>query len=401
MMANGRGRRTDSKPARGTRPANRRELILDAAEDLFYRNGFANVSMIEIGDAVEIGPSALYRHFGSKRELLATVVGDALDSTEKMLAASDPRPGQLAANIATEMLAHRSVGVLWRRESRNLAPDTRTAFQNQVRDIGSSLARMIITARPDVGPAEADLLGWCALGVATSISFHGLKLPDGEFARLLAGLVATVIGFDMPKLIESPTHDASRSTTMASGPSRREALLTAAARLFADQGFPNVGIEDIGAAVGIAGPSIYNHFESKADILVAIIDRGNAWLRMDMSRGLGRADGAVDGLRRLLGSYTDFAWEFPPVVHLLITEIVQLPAEQQRRMRAAQRDYIAEWVHLLQSVHPEWDPTSARIRVQAALNMINDIALMPHLHRYANLAPSLIDIGTNLLTERI
>ncbi len=120
-----------------------------------------------------------------------------------------------------------------------------------------------------------------------------------------------------------------------------------------------------------------------------------------MSRVLGRAEGPADGLRRLLGSYTDFAFEFPAVVHLLITEIVQLPADQQHRMRAAQHDYIAEWVYLVRSVHPDWDPTNARIRVHAALNMINDIALTPHLHRYQNLAPSLIDIGTHLLNEPI
>lgn len=398
-MTDQRAPGTGSKPERGTRPANRRELILVAAEDLFYRKGFANVGMSDIADAVAIGPSALYRHFGSKHELLATVVSNVLDSTEKMLAASEPRTGHLAANIATEMLEHRAVGVLWRRESRSLPTEIRTSIWNRIRDVGAQLARMIGVAR-EVGPAKAEFLAWCALGVASSVSFHALRLPDSQFGCLLAALVATVIGFDVPTLIESPTDGATRSATMLDGVSRREALLTAATTLFADHGFANVGVEDIGAAVGIAGPSVYNHFDTKADVLVAAMVRGDTWLRMDMSRALSRADAPVDGLRRLVGSYTDFAFEFPHLVQLLITEVVQLPAEEQQRIRRRQHEYIAEWVRLLRSVHPQLNATNARIRVQAALNMINDIALTPHLHRYHNLAPAVVDIGANLLNER-
>jgi AcrR family transcriptional regulator len=393
--------RSPTKPDRGTRPANRRDLILAAAEDLFYRNGFANVGMSDIAEAVATGPSALYRHFGSKNELLATVVNNVLDSTEKMLTASEPRTGQLAANIAVEMLEHRAVGVLWRRESRNLPTETRTAIRSRIRDVTAQLSRLIGAARPALGPAEADFLGWCALGAASSVSFHGLRVPDGQFASLLAALVAAVIGFDMPTLIDSLPDGVTRPTTLTSGVSRREALLTAAAKLFADHGFANVGIEDIGAAVGIAGPSVYHHFPTKADVLVAAMLRGDSWLQMDMSRVLGRADGPADGLQRLLRSYTDFSFEFPHLVQLLITEIVQLPAKDQHRMRARQHEYIAEWVQLLRSLHPQLNPTNARIRVQAALNMINDIALTPHLHRYQNLAPALVDIGAGLLTEGI
>ncbi|WP_439032597.1 TetR/AcrR family transcriptional regulator [Gordonia terrae] len=49
---------------------------------------------------------------------------------------------------------------------------------------------------------------------------------------------------------------------------RSEQIVRAATRLFQDTGYRNVGIEQIGAAVGLTGPAVYRHFPSKHDILV-------------------------------------------------------------------------------------------------------------------------------------
>src|SRR5258708_34199432 len=81
-MTAGPAERSVGRPARGTRPANRRQLIIAAAADLFSRKGYAAVGMGDVAEAVAIGPSALYRHFRGKRDLLAAVVGDALDSVD-------------------------------------------------------------------------------------------------------------------------------------------------------------------------------------------------------------------------------------------------------------------------------------------------------------------------------
>jgi AcrR family transcriptional regulator len=44
--------------------------------------------------------------------------------------------------------------------------------------------------------------------------------------------------------------------------------------MFAVRGFTSVSLDDIGAAVGIAGASIYNHFGSKLELLETAFDRG-------------------------------------------------------------------------------------------------------------------------------
>jgi AcrR family transcriptional regulator len=50
-----------------------------------------------------------------------------------------------------------------------------------------------------------------------------------------------------------------------------EAILGAALRLFADHGYQATTMDDIGAALGIKGPSLYNHVRSKQDLLVEIM----------------------------------------------------------------------------------------------------------------------------------
>ena len=101
--------------------------------------------------------------------------------------------------------------------------------------------------------------------------------------------------------------------------------------MFADEGYSNVGIEDIGTAVGIAGPSVYKHFETKADILIAAMMRGGEWLRVDLIRTLTHAASNADGLRRLLKSYCDLVLEQPALVYLVLTQTVELPIEEQHR----------------------------------------------------------------------
>ena len=54
--------------------------------------------------------------------------------------------------------------------------------------------------------------------------------------------------------------------------SRRLHIVSAAADLFAADGYPAAGMDQIGAAAGITGPAIYRHFDSKAAILAAVFD---------------------------------------------------------------------------------------------------------------------------------
>ena len=394
-MTAGPAERSVGRPARGTRPANRRQLIVAAAAELFSRKGYAGVGMGDVAEAVAIGPSALYRHFRSKQDLLAAVVGAALKTLDDAIAvAENDQSSDVAATVAAVVLRHRGAGVLWQREARQLSGADRAKFRAAVEQLASRFAALIRARRPGLGASEADLLAWSGLAVATSVSLHSLVLPEPEFSTLLGALIGTVLD----SAIQLPTSPPARSPMAGSlrTQSRREAILTEATKLFAAKGFAGVSTEDIGAAVGISGPSVYNHFAAKSDILVAAMLRGDEWLRMDMHRVFAAASDARDGLNRLLGSYCAFVVDNPHLVQVLVSEAEHLPEPQRHRTRAAQHAYIAEWVGLLRAVHPQWDAVRARIRVQAVQTMMNDIALTPSLRNRDGVDSALVSIGTEL-----
>ena len=65
-----------------------RDKILDAAEDLFARRGFAGIGMREVAEASGLGKSSLFHHFKSKAEMYAAVVGRILDHLDEQLTAA-------------------------------------------------------------------------------------------------------------------------------------------------------------------------------------------------------------------------------------------------------------------------------------------------------------------------
>jgi AcrR family transcriptional regulator len=62
------------------RRISRYEAILEAAEIEFYERSFDGVGVAAIGARAGITPSAIYRHFESKDEILATLFDRAIDA---------------------------------------------------------------------------------------------------------------------------------------------------------------------------------------------------------------------------------------------------------------------------------------------------------------------------------
>ena len=62
-----------------------REQIIEAADKLFYQQGFEATSFADIAKAVEISRGNFYHHFKSKDEILEAVIEYRLTNTQKML----------------------------------------------------------------------------------------------------------------------------------------------------------------------------------------------------------------------------------------------------------------------------------------------------------------------------
>lgn len=252
--------------------------------------------------------------------------------------------------------------------------------------VGQRFAGKIASAHPRLRPHAADLLAWAALAVLQSPAFHRVELPPADYCAEVAQLAARVISARLPE--EFTGEPLPRSPGGLLPCSRREALLAQAVALFAERTYAGVSIEDVAASLGIAGPSVYNHFPAKSDILVTALRRGSAFLSMQVADALATAEEPESALRTLIASYAGFAAGHPALIDLMISEARSLPEPDREAMVTAQRDYIAELVHLLRQVYPELSSASARVQIQAALMIANDVARTPHLRDQSGSTPA-------------
>ncbi|HEV7468515.1 MAG TPA: TetR/AcrR family transcriptional regulator [Pseudonocardia sp.] len=153
-------------------------------------------------------------------------------------------------------------------------------------------------------------------------------------------------------------------------PGRRERILAAAAELAARRGFHTVGMADIGAEAGIVGSGIYRHFDSKDAILIALLD--GVMSRLQAGAGEILTSGADDrtALSALIRDHIRVAIQDRTVLAVYHREIHNLPEDERRRLRRAQRHYIEEWVHVLAPLRRDLADGELRLAVHAAVGAI-------------------------------
>ncbi len=89
-----RKKRTAPMPGKTTR-----ERIVEAADQLFYRNGFEHTSFSEIATAVHISRGNFYHHFKTKDDILDAVIELRMSDTGKMLDGWDAEADDPAGRI--------------------------------------------------------------------------------------------------------------------------------------------------------------------------------------------------------------------------------------------------------------------------------------------------------------
>lgn len=159
---------------------------------------------------------------------------------------------------------------------------------------------------------------------------------------------------------------------------RREALLAAAARLFAERGYNGVSLEELGAAAGVSGPAVYRHFDGKQALLGALLVGVSENLSSGGQAVVAAAADDAAALRALVQFHVDFALSNPDVIRVQGQDLGNLADDDRHAVRALQRTYVELWVQVLARLHPEVDTASLRIRAHAAFGLINST---PHSAR--------------------
>jgi AcrR family transcriptional regulator len=164
-------------------------------------------------------------------------------------------------------------------------------------------------------------------------------------------------------------------------PTRREQILAAAAELFARRGFHGVGIDDIGAAVGISGPALYRHFRSKDAMLGEMLTSISEYLLSGGQRTLDAAPDAAAALPELIRFHVAFALDQPALITVQERSLGSLTEPDRRRVRAMQRRYVEVWVRTIQAAVAGVPQPRARAAAHAVFGLINSTPHSTHLDR--------------------
>ena len=96
-----------------------------------------------------------------------------------------------------------------------------------------------------------------------------------------------------------PKSEHTRSSARAASSDKREAILRAATKVFAEKGYFNSKVADIAAAAGIADGTVYLYFKSKDEILHSLFDRAMADFIAEGRRELAIIDAPAAKLKRV------------------------------------------------------------------------------------------------------
>jgi AcrR family transcriptional regulator len=72
-------------------------------------------------------------------------------------------------------------------------------------------------------------------------------------------------------------------------PARREQILDVSVQVFARNGFHSTSMNDVAEAAGVTKPVLYQHFDSKQDLYLALLEEAGLRLRNAVAKGVASA----------------------------------------------------------------------------------------------------------------
>jgi AcrR family transcriptional regulator len=182
-------------------------------------------------------------------------------------------------------------------------------------------------------------------------------------------LVAAAVGVVTAPLTPSAATD--RPAGWEAPVSKLDEIRTAAMALFRARGVSGVGIDDIGAAAGISGPTVYHYVPSKAAIVLDAYDRAGERVASGVDEALRGARSAEDALDRLIRSYVAIAADNVDLIVVTSREAEALPVEERPRLGRRRRGVRDGWTAALRGVRPDLAEAEARLLVRCTFALVN------------------------------
>jgi AcrR family transcriptional regulator len=342
------------------------------------------VALTDVAAEVGVTAPAVYRHFRNKNALLAGAIDSGLDVADAAFAAAgEASLDDLLSRLAGAALDRRDLWVLLQREMRHLGGEERARIRARFDGFVARFTDRLEQARPDVDPDGLRLLVTAVLATLASPSVSRVRMPRAEYQPVFAAAAAAAARAELPAPATGTGEPAASDRGGVPLP-RSEELLETAIALFHERGYAAVSLDDIGAAVGLAGPSIYHHFATKSELLVTAFTRAAHRLAIRQDGGGGPA--ALDDLVR---GYIRVGVEQRQLFGVYMTETINLPPEARRRIGAELAANVEEWSAALRLRRPELSAAESLALVYAARGIVNDVVRVGHLHTRPQVAAEL------------
>jgi len=125
-------------------------------------------------------------------------------------------------------------------------------------------------------------------------------------------------------------------------PERRAQLLDVARKVFGTRGYHTVTMDEVAREAGITKPILYDHFPSKRELYLALLDADLDDLRKRLHTALEQSRGNRERIRASFQAYFDFVDDHAEGFRLLMTEAVGSEQDFRSMVERFRRDVHAE-----------------------------------------------------------
>lgn len=180
-------------------PSPRRELLLQAAAELFSERGYHAVGIDDLGAAAGITGPGVYRHFRSKQAVLAALCDRAMDSLlDRARQASRGADPAAALEALVDLhvgfaVGHRALLGVWVREQRALDDDVRRSLRRRQRAYEQTWREVVGALRQDLAAEEVAVAVGAVLAMLNSSALLGTQLDEARQERLLRRMATAAL----------------------------------------------------------------------------------------------------------------------------------------------------------------------------------------------------------------
>src|SRR6266568_5862023 len=156
---------------------------------------------------------------------------------------------------------------------------------------------------------------------------------------------------------------------------RRAQLLEVARRVFGHSGFHAVSMEAVAKEAGVTKPILYDHFPSKKDLYLALLDADLAVLHVEVRKALDAPIGNRERIRASFQAYFDFVDEHAEGFRLLMQETVGSEQRFRARVEGVRDQILADVAELIvKESRGTLDREHAEIVALALIGMVETVA---------------------------